>query len=300
MTEINKAENQIRRPLVRHGGGTNKRIAKQSGIYILLTAVGVILIFPWVFMVSRSLMNVNDIMSLPVKFFPAKGTFDAYVKLFSQNNYLRYTLNTFSIMAFNIITVPLSASLCAYGFAKIRYRGSKIVFALTLATIMIPGTVTQIPLFVIFARLGWLESNLPLVIPAMFGGGAINIFLLVQFMRGIPKELEDAARVDGAGVFRRFAQITVPLCTPILLYIVVGVFGSVWSDFYGPLVYLKSPEQYTLAIAIYYDSINTNAAMEAANIRMAAGTFMTLLPALLFLIYQRKLVDGIMVGAIKG
>ena len=118
-------------------------------------------------------------------------------------------------------------------------------------------------------------------------------------MRGVSNEIEEAAKIDGAGYLRRYFYIMIPLCLPILLYVVVGAFGSNWSDFYGPLVYLRDSNSYTLAVAIYYDSITTNVAMESANVRKAAGVFISIPPALLFLLYQRKLVDGIQMGAVK-
>ncbi|MDR1092732.1 MAG: hypothetical protein LBL66_01125, partial [Clostridiales bacterium] len=148
-----------------------KKTAAKAALYAAMAAVGIFLIFPYAFMASRSFMSVGDIRAYPVKFFPAEPTFDAYVKMFAQNNYLRYTLNTLTILAFNVAVMPLSASLCAYGFAKIKYPGSGLVFALVLATTMIPGTVVQIPLYVMFSNLGWLETALPLTIPNLFGGG---------------------------------------------------------------------------------------------------------------------------------
>ena len=268
-------------------------------VYILLVIVAEFFFFPYVFMLNRSFMESWEIMSAEIKFFPSVWTVEAYIKMFSQQNYLLYTLNTLKVVVFNVIAVPLSASLCAYGFAKIKFRGRKIVFMLVLSTIMIPGAVTQVPLYVLFANLGWTESVLPLTIPAIFGGGAINIFLMMQFMRGISNEIEEAAKIDGAGYLRRYLYIMLPLCAPILLYVAVGAFGSNWSDFYGPLIYLRDSNSYTLAVAIYYDSITTNVAMESANVRMAAGVFMSIPPALLFLLYQRKLVDGIQMGAVK-
>ncbi|GHU98020.1 sugar ABC transporter permease [Clostridia bacterium] len=270
-------------------------------LYLTLTAVAVFLIFPYVFMVSRSLMTVADYSQVPVNFFPAKPSLEAYKNIFVDSHYFKYMLNTLIIVAVNLIAVPLSASLCAYGFTKIKYPGSNFVFSLVLATMMIPGALLQIPLFVFFSKLGWLGTLLPFTLPSFLGGGALYIFLLMQFMRGIPNELENAARIDGAGVLTRYARITMPLCIPVVLFIMVSVFGGLWSDFYGPLIYLKTnPASYTLALKIYIDTISVNVSSALANVRMAAGVFMSIPPAVLFLLYQRKLVDGVMVGAIKG
>ncbi len=279
---------------------TPRKLAARILQYLVLALIALYLIFPYIFMLNRSFMYPADIMTLPVKFFPPKLTLDGWVKMFEQNNYLLYTFNTLKIVCFNMIAVPLSASVCAYGFTKIRFPGRDFVFSATLATIMIPGAVTQVPLYIMFSRLGWVNGALCMTIPALFGGGAVTIFLFMQFMRGISFELENAAKIDGANVFQRYALITMPLCWPIILYTVISTFSGGWSDFYGPLVYLKSREQYTLALVIYYDSINTNVAMEVANVRMAAGVFMSLPPLILFFLYQKNLIEGIQVGAIKG
>jgi multiple sugar transport system permease protein len=199
-----------------------------------------------------------------------------------------------------MVAVPLSASLCAYGFTKLKFPGRDFVFSATLATIMIPGSVTQVPLYIMFSRLGWVNGPLCMTIPALFGGGAMTIFLFMQFMRSVPFEIENAAKIDGANVFQRYFNITMPLCKPIIIYTIIGTFSGGWSDFYGPLVYLKSRDQFTLALVIYYDSINTNVAMEVANVRMAAGVFMSIPPILLFFFYQKNLIEGIQIGSLKG
>ena len=285
-----------------HKKARRKVLLKRALIYAGLSLVAVYLVFPYVFMLSRSFMSERYISNLPIKFFPnAEGfSLEGYRVLFVENNYFQYLFNTVKIMAINIVAVPIAASLCAYGFAKVRFSGNKIIFAMMMSTLMIPGTVTQVPLYVLFSDLGWTQDIRPLVIPALFGGGAINIFLLVQFMRNVPNELENAARIDGANMFQRYLFITIPLCGPILLYVAVNVFSGTWSDFYGPLIYLKSEDAYTLAVAIYYDCVGPRADLNAINTQRAAGVFMSFLPAVVFLVYQRKLVDGIMIGAIKG
>ncbi len=280
--------------------GRTKKIVEKIVLYLILSILSLYFIIPYLFMVSRSLMHSWEICQIPVKIFPSKLTLDGYVKMFGQHNYLRYIWNTVKMILFNIIAVPFSASLCAYGFAKIRFPFKSQIFGAVLATMMIPGTVTQIPLYVMFANLGWNESILPMTIPSLFGGGAMNIFLLMQFMRNVSNEIENAARLDGANTFQRYLLIVLPLCRPILIYIMVGVFSSGWSDFYGPLVYLKTRNNYTLALAIFYDSLTTNVSLEAANVRMAAGTFMSIPTVIIFLIYQKVLIEGIQIGSIKG
>ena len=263
--------------------------------YLILTIIAVFLAFPFFLLISRSFMTEIDINA--ARIIPTRFTFDNYRTIFQKNNYMLYTWNTIKVVGCNMILVPLSASLCAYSFSRLQWKGREFVFSCVLATIMIPGTVLQIPLYVMFYDFRWLGTLKPLIIPAAFGGGAINIFLLRQFMRTIPKEIDEAAIIDGANAFKRYLLL-LPLCSPILIYIVVGTFAGGWSDFFGPLVYLTKRETYTLAVIIYQDSLASD--LSGANLKMAAGAFMSLFPAVLFVLYQRKLIDGIMVGAVKG
>lgn len=263
--------------------------------YLILTIIAVFLAFPFFLLISRSFMTEIDINA--ARIIPTRFTFDNYRTIFQKNNYMLYTWNTIKVVGCNMVLVPLSASLCAYSFSRLQWKGREFVFSCVLATIMIPGTVLQIPLYVMFYDFQWLGTLKPLIIPAAFGGGAINIFLLRQFMRTIPKEIDEAAIIDGANAFKRYLLL-LPLCSPILIYIVVGTFAGGWSDFFGPLVYLTKRETYTLAVIIYQDSLASD--LSGANLKMAAGAFMSLFPAVLFVLYQRKLIDGIMVGAVKG
>ena len=263
--------------------------------YLILTIIAVFLAFPFFLLISRSFMTEIDINA--ARIIPSRFTFDNYRTIFQKNNYMLYTWNTIKVVGCNMILVPLSTSLCAYSFSRLQWKGREFVFSCVLATIMIPGTVLQIPLYVMFYDFQWLGTLKPLIIPAAFGGGAINIFLLRQFMRTIPKEIDEAAIIDGANAFKRYLLL-LPLCSPILIYIVVGTFAGGWSDFFGPLVYLTKRETYTLAVIIYQDSLASD--LSGANLKMAAGAFMSLFPAVLFVLYQRKLIDGIMVGAVKG
>lgn len=279
-----------------------KKIGGKIMTYIGLSVVAIFLLFPYMFMLNRSFMTYDDASSIrPVYFFPHSGiTFTNFIRIFSENNYLKYTLNTLKIAAFNIVAVTLSSSICAYSFSRIDWKCKGFVFAAMMATVMIPGSILTIPQYVLFANLGWTESAKPLMIPTLFGGGALNIFLLTQFMKGVSREMENAAMIDGANLLQRYFRIVLPLCKPILIYIAVGTFTGVWSDFTGPLVYLKTQEKYTLAVAIYYDSLNSSGGTAEPNIRMAVSVFISLVPAVIFFIYQKNLIEGIQVGAVKG
>ena len=277
-----------------------RRITGRTLDYMLMLALAVILLFPYAFMFLRSLMLDTQVMRYPVELWPEPFDFGAYITLFTANNYFNYFLQTAKVVVFNLIAVPLSASFVAYGFSKYRFRGKKFFFAVMMGTMMLPGVVTQIPLYVLFNDFGWLDTLLPLTIPNLFGGGAIYVFLIRQYMIGIPKELEEAAKIDGANPLVRYFRITLPLCVPILTFIMVTVFNANWCDFYTPLLYLSKEGSETLAYAIFKDSLYTFVTPDKANLKMAAGTFMSVFPAILFVIFQKQLIEGVSTSALKG
>lgn len=264
--------------------------------YVLLSAIALFLVFPFLLMVGQSFMTQEQ--SNSGMLFPTQFVLTGYRELFKVESFFSSLGSTLLIVVFNVVAMPLSASLCAYSFARTKWKGKDFVFGAMLATLMIPGVVTQVPLYQLFARMQWTNTILPLTIPNLFGGGAVNIFLFRQFMRGIPFELEEAAKIDGANAFKRYALITLPLCMPILLFVAVGAFGASWGDYFQPMFYFTDPQKYTLALSVYklvvLDGVKEN------SVAMAAGVFMSILPALVFFLLQRKLIDGIMVGAVKG
>lgn len=276
-----------------------KRLTNLS-LFILMVAIAIVLIFPYVFMVSKSLMNSVEVINPIVQLFPKKPQYTNYVDLFTESDYLKATLNSIIVVSFNIIVVPLSASLIAFSFAKLEWKGKKFMFAFMMSTMMLPGIVTQIPLYVMYSKIGWLDTLKPLMIPNLFGGGAIYIFLLRQFMRAIPKDLEEAAKIDGAGTFRIYWQIILPLCKPVLIYIIVTVFIANWGDYYGPLVFMSSSEApRTLPYLIFLQSTDVNAAANMVHMRMAGSVFLTIVPIILFSIFQKHLIEGIVMTGIK-
>lgn len=276
------------------------KVVSRTLIYLLMAVLALILIFPYVFMVFRGIMTSGQVQKYPVEILPSPVSFEAWIKLFSENNYFTYLLQTLKIIVFNLIAIPLSASFVAYGFSKYNFKGKKIIFSIMLATMMLPGSVVQIPLYTMFNSFGWLDTLLPLTIPNLFGGGAIYVFLIRQYMIGVPYELEEAAKIDGANPLQRYFVIMLPLCIPALIYIMVTVFNANWSDFYGPLIYLSQEGKDTLAYAIFKDSVYRLVTPDKANLKMAAGTFMSLFPAIIFLVFQKQLIEGISTSALKG
>ena len=276
-----------------------KKSAKIAGLVLLLFVLTVFFIFPFYAMLSRSLMSDVEIRTT-VRLFPLNISFQSYLDVFSNAKIAFWLLNTLIIAVINIIGTTFSSSLCAYGFSKLQFPGRDLCFSLVLATLMLPSIVMQIPLYVIFSDLQWIGTWLPLIVPGFFGGGAVNIFLMRQFMRGIPNQLAEAASIDGAGSFRIYIQLVMPLCLPIAIYIVVNTFLGCWNDFMNPLLYLANYEsKYNLSLGLYMEFNNVSNAYLANDI-MAAGVMM-LLPCLaIFFVFQRYLIEGVTMTGLKG
>ncbi len=274
-------------------------LIKKIIIYFFMVAMLIFFLFPFYYMINISLMPALESNDLP-HFWPQELSLEGYQRAMDPNM-LRYLGNTIYVVVFNCIATPLSASLCAYGFTKIKFQGREVLFGIVLATMMLPSIVVQIPLFVIFTELGWINTLNPITIPSLFGGGATNIFLLRQFMKGVPNDLLNAAKIDGAGSFRIFWNILVPLCMPILVFVTVQTFLGVWNDFMGPLLYLKSEKTYTLAIGIYQRFMGSLSNIDNyPNVRMAIGVMMSVPPAIIFFIFQKQLIEGVTMSGLKG
>lgn len=282
-------------------------VTKISAMFLIMVVIAIFLLFPYVFMVNKSLMTQTMVIDSKVPFFPdfTNLQFVNYVTLFTQSlngiNFGSALGYTFIVIIWNIIFIPLSASMAAFAFSKLHWKGKNIVFAAMMLTIMLPGVATQIPLYVMYSKIGWINTLWPFMIPNLFGGGALYIFLIRQYMLGIPNELIDAAKVDGCSIPRIYLQIVLPNCKTILIYIMVQVFFNFWGDYYGPLVYLTSSDApITFAYALFKASTEGNSAQYYAHIRMAGGVFMTLFPALIFTIFQNQLTDGTLTSGLKG
>ena len=217
--------------------------------------------------------------------------------------YLRYLLNTIFVCVMNIAGICIASSICAYGLAKGRFKGKNVIFAVIMATVLLPGTITSIPLYIIYTKLNWTGTLLPLWAPVWFGGGAMNIFLVRQFMKGIPKSYSEAAILDGAGSFKIYYSIILPLVRPILVYLAVTTFFGCWNDYTAALMYVAdAKEKWTLALALYKDfgvkqsTTNNN----LVNSQMAVGVLMMVPCVVLFAFFQKELMEGVAAIGIKG
>lgn len=302
---------------------SKKRVSAQMVVsnvilYALMTALAIVLLVPYLYMINRSLMTADN-AKYSYDFFTKDWMFSNFKTLFYDNTvegnsanplaYLSGLKWTIIIIAFNLVAVPLSSSLIAYSFAKLKWTGRNVMFFLMLGTMMLPAAVTQLPLYVMYSQNGifgnggfnWLDTIYPFTIPNLFGGGAVYIFLTRQFMLGIPKDFDEAAKIDGANTFQRYFFITLPLCQPVLLYVMSQVFISYWGDYYGPMVYCDGEKIRTLAQVVYYSTNSTDRVGSIKdNIVMAGAVFMSIIPTIIFAIFQKQLIEGVSMSGIKG
>lgn len=302
---------------------SKKRVSAQTVVsnvilYALMTALAIVLLVPYLYMINRSLMTADN-AKYSYDFFTKDWMFSNFKTLFYDNTvegnsanplaYLSGLKWTIIIIAFNLVAVPLSSSLIAYSFAKLKWTGRNVMFFLMLGTMMLPAAVTQLPLYVMYSQNGifgnggfnWLDTIYPFTLPNLFGGGAVYIFLTRQFMLGIPKDFDEAAKIDGANTFQRYFFITLPLCKPVLLYVMSQVFISYWGDYYGPMVYCDGEKIRTLAQVVYYSTNSTDRVGSIKdNIVMAGAVFMSIIPTIIFAIFQKQLIEGVSMSGIKG
>lgn len=266
-------------------------------IWVLLVAGSVVMIVPFLWLLTSSFKPEMDIFVFPPKWIPDPWRPQNYVDALTYKPFNIYITNTLIIVVLNMVAVIVTSSMCAYGFARIKFWGRDFWFVLVLSTMMVPYFVLMVPQFVIFSRLGWIDSFKPLVIPIFFGGGAFNIFLLRQFFRTLPEELADAARIDGCSEFRIYWNIMLPLAKPALAAVAIFTFLNGWNDFIGPLLYLNSPEKFTVAIglATFRSVMRTR-----YDLLMAASAAMILPIVVLFFFAQRYFIQGVVLSGLKG
>ncbi len=263
--------------------------------YVLLIAASAAYVLPLVYMLSVSLKPT----ALSGSFLPRQPTPAAYVELLRSEHFdfLLYARNTLIILGLSLVGVVLSSAVAAYGFARIRFPGRGMMFGVCLATMMIPFPVIMVPTYMIFQKLGWIGTFRPLWVPAWFGS-AFNIFLLRQFFMGIPRDLEEAAMLDGCSRWGCFWRIMLPLSRPALAVVALFHCLTVWNDLVGPLIYLSHQDQFTLALGL--QSLQARSGDTPWNQLMAASTLIVLPVLALFLLAQKALVRGIATTGLKG
>lgn len=276
--------------------GVRRRDAAWS--YGVLTVVSAILAAPFVFMVSIALSSDATVQKATFTLFPREFEFSNFVRvLTADGQMLQWIGNSLIIVTFACLGQMFVSAMVAYAFARLRAPGKGVLFTLLLSTMMVPVEVTIIPQFVLFRQLGWIDTLLPLIVPHLFGG-AYNIFLMRQFITRIPRELDEAAQVDGLGYFGIFARIVLPLMKPVLVAVGVFSFSWSWGWFFGPLIYLNTQSKYPLALGVQFLSgTSTNAQTPPYNLVMVGALFLTLPMVVVYFfsqkyIYQVNLSSG--------
>jgi multiple sugar transport system permease protein len=264
----------------------------------LLIIVSFIFVVPFYWMLITSVKTQTTVFTTPIQWFPSSLHLENYLTVANYPSFpfLRFMWNSFFYSSMVTLGTVLSCAAVGYGFARLRFPGRDLLFTITIATLMIPFIVTFIPTFVIFKTLGWIGGYAPLIVPSFFGSGFF-IFMMRQFFLGLPKELDDAARVDGAGEFRIFWQIMLPLVRPALLVMAVFTFTWTWQEFFGPLVYLQDAAKFPLSLGLFTFRARRNTDW---HLMMAGATLTTLPLVIIFFVAQRYFLEGIKLTGIKG
>ena len=264
--------------------------------HITLIIIVILCIIPLLYMISVSLKPNGHEFDVPLTLFGPRIAWDNYTKAFTTIPVLRFLMNTLFIVIMCLIGEVLISSFVAYGFARFNFPGRNLLFSFLLATMMIPFFVTMIPLFIIFSKLRWINTFLPLIIPS-FGGTALYIFLLRQFYMSIPRDLDDAARIDGADYFRIWWNVLLPLTGPVLATVAILSIVARWNDFTGPLIILNSEAKYTLSLGLrlFRDQHATR-----FNQTMAYAAMITAPMITVFFIFQKYFVKGIVMSGLTG
>lgn len=265
-------------------------------MYAGLIILSIFMILPFAWMLSSSFKLPVDIFGFPPKLIPDNPVLTNYIYIFQENNLLGVLQNTVVVSLASTLFSLFFTTLGGYGFAKFEFPGKKMLFALLLATMIIPGAVMMVPSFVIMRQLGWVDTFLPLIVPG--AANAFGIFFFRQYISTINDELMDAARIDGASEFRIFWSIIMPIIAPGMTSLGLIFFMGSWNNYLGPLMYLKSPENHTITLAI--SALSGSAGLTAWGEQMAMSVISLVPLLIIFLIFQRQFVEGITAGAVKG
>lgn len=269
-------------------------------VYIILIVGAIVLLFPAIWMISISLKTPAQVYEYPPRLIPSPVMWENYLTAFSRFDFLLYARNSFIVTALATFGTVASCSLVAFGFSRRRFPERDFLFAILLATIMLPGIVTLIPTFVLFTKLGWVNTFLPLTIPSFFAvgaGGPFNVFLLRQFFMTLPIDYDEAAYLDGASSLQVWWYIILPLAKAPLAAITVFTIQFHWNDFMGPLIYMNSPEMRTLAVGLQFFRDNYTTQW---SYLMAGATLMLVPILVLFFVAQRYFMQGLMMTGLSG
>jgi multiple sugar transport system permease protein len=271
-------------------------IIRQIGLIALVLPGALLFLTPWVWMILTAGKEAKLIWQIPPVWIPPVYRWQNFIEAWQKGAFATFSMNTTFISILNVVAVVLSCSIAAYAFARINFPGRNALFILVLSTMMLPAQVTLIPLFMIFSKLGWVNTFKPLVVPLFFGD-AFSIFLLRQFLMTLPRELDEAALIDGCSRFGVFLRILLPQIMPALIVVAIYQFTYSWNDFFAPLIYLNSPERFTITLGLTRFMGRTQTDIQYL---MAMTVVSTLVPIIIFFFTQRIFLQGIVITGVKG
>lgn len=276
-----------------------KKIA-EFGRYAILIIVGILMIYPLIWMVGAS-FKTNDELFSSIGVIPQNPTLSGYLSGFAGFQGMpiwHFLANTYKIVIPKVVVTVLSATIAAYAFARFEFPGKKLAFALMLSTLFLPQVVLNAPQYILFDQLGWLDSYLPLIIPSLFAGDTFFVYMLIQFLRQVPRELDEASEIDGCGVMQRLFYVIVPILKPAMMSCVIFQFMWASNDFMGPLIYVNTVTKYPMSI---YLRMSMDADVAFDWNKVLAMSLVAIVPSLIvFFAAQNSFVDGIAAGSVKG
>jgi len=285
----------------RHTGAYWLRYVGRGIVYLFTLGLGLMFMLPFFWTLTSAFKTPRELYIFPPTWFPAVPQPLNFVKVWQVVPFARWTANSLTIAFFNVLAEVIVAAAVAYGFSRYRFAGREVLFVILLSTMMLPAYITIIPSFLMYRILGWIDTHMPLIVPAFFGGGAFNIFLLRQFFMTIPTDFDEAAYVDGASSFTIFWKLILPLSKPALSTVAIFAFLGSWNNFLGPLIFLNTTNKFTLPLGITYFRV---APMEGSEPRehllMAASVTVTMPALILFFAAQRYFISGIVMSGLKG
>lgn len=277
---------------------SKKKVIETIVIEAVLIFFAFLFLLPTLWMFCTSLKSPEQISKFK-ELFPNPLTIRSYISGLAGGQFLLYIRNTLFIGIMCVIGTVSSCSLVGFGFAKFKAKGKNILFMILLSTMMVPQTVTLIPSYMLYSKLGWINTYIPLILPAFFGTSAFNIFLLRQFFSGLPNELAEAGRIDGCSWIGIFAKIYIPNTKPALLVVTINQLVFVWNDYMAPLIYLGRPDKFTIALGLNMFKAQYGGAMDVGP--LMAMSCLTVAPLLiLYVCFQKYFVEGIATSGIKG
>lgn len=285
---------------VRAGSDARRRILGKAAIYTLLTLGGLMFSFPLFWTFSSSLQTWHELRSYEPNLLPAVPQWHNYVQVVTTVPFPRWIGNSFLLIAIVVPGTLITSTLTAYAFARFDFVGRDVWFIICLGTMMIPFYVTLIPQYILFFNLKLINTYIPLTIGAWLGGGAFNIFLMRQFIMTIPKDLDEAAVIDGAGPFRILWQVIVPLLKPALITVAVLQFMGTWNNFFGPFIYLNDVKLFPVAVGLnFFQHVGIEGDEPRDHLLMAGTAMMTVPVLILFAIAQRYFIEGVVMTGLK-